>query len=128
MGEGISRSSFDQVCALRPGAEHCSDQPIGRPIKRLTPKPRDSHPSIAAMTRAGGRKASDSVMRIERSVFFSRVAMERDGVARILYQFLLPAIRVAKGVGEKSARLSSNRPHRSGSSAFSLNDLAASIG
>jgi hypothetical protein len=33
-------------------------------------------PSIAALTRAGERKASDSVMRIERYVFFSRAAMD----------------------------------------------------
>jgi len=41
------------------------------------PKPRGSRPSIAALTRAGERKASDSVMRIERSVFFSRAAISR---------------------------------------------------
>ena len=30
--EGLSRTSFDQACAgaLRPSADHCSDQPIGR--------------------------------------------------------------------------------------------------
>ena len=40
------------------------------------PKPRGSRPSIAALTRAGERKASDIVMRIERSVFFSRAEMD----------------------------------------------------
>jgi hypothetical protein len=42
----------------------------------------DSRPSIAALTRDGERKASDSVMRIERSVFFSRApAVESFGHA-----------------------------------------------
>ena len=67
-------------------------------------------------------------MRIERSVFFSRAAMDSMVRLEISHQFVLPAIGVAKRVNEKRARLSPHRSHGSGSSAFSLNDLAASIG
>ena len=75
---------FDQSRAggLRPSADHCSDHVIGRSIKRLVPKPRGNRPSIAVLARSGERKASDIVMRIERSVFFSGAAMDsmvRDG-------------------------------------------------
>ena len=45
--------------ALSPSADHWSLQSIGRSIKRLPPKPRGSRPSIAALTRAGERKASE---------------------------------------------------------------------
>ena len=59
---------------LSPNATHCSGQATGRSVMRLTPNPRGSRPSVAAMTRVGRRKARDKVMRIERSVFPSRAA------------------------------------------------------
>jgi hypothetical protein len=51
-----------------------------------------------------------------------------DGAARISHQFVLPVIGVVKGVTEKRAGFSQHRSHGRGSPAFSLNDLAASIG
>jgi hypothetical protein len=58
--------------ALSPNADHWSRHAIGRSIRRLTPKPRGSRPSIAALTRVGQRKASEIVRRIQRSVLPSR--------------------------------------------------------
>jgi hypothetical protein len=46
----------------------------GASFDRTRPNPRGKRPSIAALTRAGERKASDIVIRIERSVFPSRAA------------------------------------------------------
>ena len=45
-------------------------------MSRVTPLPRGRVPAHAASMRAGSRKASDSVMRIERGVRFSRAAVE----------------------------------------------------
>ena len=45
-------------------ARHCSDQSIGRSVRRLMQNPRGSRPSIAASARAGDMKARDSVIRI----------------------------------------------------------------
>jgi DNA-binding transcriptional LysR family regulator len=53
------RSRTVRICnqraagALSPNADHWSGHAIGRSIRRLTPKPRGSRPSIAALTRAG---------------------------------------------------------------------------
>jgi len=74
--EALNPIKFGQVGvgALSPSARHCCGQAIGRSMRRLTPKPRGRRPSIAALTMGGATKASDSVMRIERSVLPSRVA------------------------------------------------------
>src|SRR5258707_14995753 len=63
-----NRSDCNQCSAdaLNPNADHWSGHAIGRSIRRLTPKPRGSRPSIAALTRAGQRKASEMVRRIQR--------------------------------------------------------------
>ena len=47
----------DWRAARAASADHWSGQAIGRSISRLTPKPRGSRPSIAALARAGDRKA-----------------------------------------------------------------------
>jgi hypothetical protein len=70
------RPSQPRVGAARPSAGHCPDQRGGSSISRLRPKPRGRHPSIAAATSAGSRKASESVCRMDRSVRRSRIAIE----------------------------------------------------
>ena len=115
--------------ALRPERGHCSDHAIGRSIKRLTPKPRGSRPSIAALTRAGQRKASDSVMRIERSV----LPLARGDAIRWSDSDLLSA-RPANDERREAlrvrtdARFGSHRPDGGEWLAFALDDLATPIG
>ena len=60
----VGRSSVDQLasaCAsigsCGPMARHCSDQSIGRSVRRLTLNPRGSRPSIAASARTGDMNA-----------------------------------------------------------------------
>jgi hypothetical protein len=60
---------------LRPSAVHWWDQAIGKSISRLDPNPRGRRPSIAAATTGGATKASDNVIRIERSLLRSRPAI-----------------------------------------------------
>ena len=62
ISEIANRSDCNQrsTGALSPNADHWSGQAIGRSIRRLTPKPRGSRPSIAALTRAGQTKASSA--------------------------------------------------------------------
>ena len=55
---------------------HWSGQAIGRSTRRLRPKPRGRRPSTAALTISGARKASDRVIRIERTVLPSREAID----------------------------------------------------
>src|SRR5271165_5948751 len=57
-------------------ARHCSDQSIGRSVRRLTQNPRGRRPSIGASARAGETNARDSVIRIERSLLLSRTAID----------------------------------------------------
>ena len=73
----MNRPTLDQVRAgpLSPNAVHWCDHTIGKSIKRLDPNPRGRRPSIAAATMGGATKASDNVMRIERSLLCSRAAM-----------------------------------------------------
>ena len=73
-GELRSLDSVDAGCS--PMAPHCSDQSIGRSVRRLMQNPRGSRPSIAASARAGDMKARDSVIRIERSLLPSRMASD----------------------------------------------------
>jgi hypothetical protein len=61
---------------LRPSAVHWWDHTIGKSISRLAPNPRGRRPSTAATIMGAATKASDNVMRIERSLFLSRVAMD----------------------------------------------------
>ena len=49
---------------------------IGRSTRRLRPKPRGRRPSTAALTISGVRKASNRVIRIERTVLPSRKAID----------------------------------------------------
>ena len=78
ISEIANRSDCNQRSAgtLSPNADHWSGHAIGRSIRRLTPKPRGSRPSIAASTRAGQRKVSETVRRIQRSVLPSRAASD----------------------------------------------------
>ncbi len=61
--------------SVSPSATHCAYRAIGRSVSRVTPKPRGNRPSIDVLTMPGARKASDSVMRIERSVLPLRAAI-----------------------------------------------------
>src|SRR5262245_28744505 len=58
INEIANRSDCNQrsAGALSPNADHWSGHAIGSSIRRLTPKPRGSRPSIAALTRTGERK------------------------------------------------------------------------
>ena len=96
-------------------------------MRRLTPNPRGKRPSSAALTRVGQRKARDKVMRIERSVFPSR----REGFDCLIgapRQVVEPTMSVAKRVDEDRARFGSHRPHRGGSFALTLDNLAPPVG
>jgi hypothetical protein len=62
--------------ACSPSARHWSGQAIGRSTRRLRPKPRGRRPSTAALRMSGARKASDRVIRIERSLLSSREAID----------------------------------------------------
>ena len=114
--------------AFSPTLTIWSDHAIGRSIRRLTPKPRGSRPSIAALARVGERKASDNVMRIERSVLRSRRCDALRWFDWNRRQFVEPTMGIAERVDENPARFNSHRPHRGRSIAFALNDLAASMG
>jgi hypothetical protein len=74
----LAEAAWAQICAgaLRPSARHWSGHAIGRSTSRLRPKPRGSRPSITALTRSGARKASDNVIRIDRSVLPSFEAID----------------------------------------------------
>ncbi len=49
-------------------ARHCSDQSIGRSVRRLMQNPRGRRPSFAAFAKTGEMNARDSIIRIERSL------------------------------------------------------------
>jgi hypothetical protein len=53
----------------------CRDHSGGRSVRRATPMPCGSRPSMAALTRSGARKASEIVMFILRMLQSSRFAM-----------------------------------------------------
>ena len=63
-----------QAGRTSPSADHWSAKAMGRSTSRETPWPRGSRPSTAALMIAGSRKANDNIIRIERSVRFSRFA------------------------------------------------------
>src|SRR5271166_553304 len=74
-----AREAFEAAIVLSPSSAldpwsfvACHGMFLGR----LMPKPRGSRPSIAVLARAGDRKASDKVLRIQRSVLPSRAAMD----------------------------------------------------
>ena len=62
-------------CPGRPSIWCCLDHSAGRSLRRATPMPWGSRPSMAALTKSGARKASEIVMLIFRALQFSRFAM-----------------------------------------------------
>ena len=52
------RRACASIGCCNPMARHCSDQRIGRSVRRLTLNPRGSRPSIAASAREGEMNAS----------------------------------------------------------------------
>ena len=92
--------------SLSPNADHWSVQSIGRSIRRLIPKPRGRPPSIAALTSAGQRKASEMVRRIQRSLLLSRVAGHLMVWVGTGGQFVEPVMSVPKRVSEDRAHSS----------------------
>jgi hypothetical protein len=62
-------------CAGRPSIWYWRDHSAGKPVRRATPMPWGSLPSMAALTRSGARKASEIVMLIFRALHRSRFAM-----------------------------------------------------
>jgi hypothetical protein len=86
---------------------------------RLVPKPRGNRPSIAALARSGERKASDIVMRIERSVF-SRARRSTQWCGTDLWSVVEPVVSVAKRIDKNHARLGSHRPQCNELFAFPL--------
>jgi hypothetical protein len=62
-------------CAGRPSIWCCRDHSAGRSVRRATPIPWGSLPSMAALTRSGARKGSEIVMLIFRALHRSRFAM-----------------------------------------------------
>ena len=76
LAANIGATTYAGTGAWSPSARHWSGHPIGRSTKRLRPKPRGRRPSTAALTISGARKASDRVIRIERSVLPSREAID----------------------------------------------------
>ena len=68
--------SYARAGVWSPSAHHWSGHAMGRSTRRLRPKPRGRRASTAALTMSGARKASDSVIRIERIVLPSREAID----------------------------------------------------
>jgi len=62
-------------CAGTPSIWYWRDHSTGKSVRRATPMPWGSLPSMAALTRSGARKASEIVMLIFRVLQFSRFAM-----------------------------------------------------
>jgi hypothetical protein len=62
-------------CAGRPSIWCCRHHSTGKSVRRATPMPCGSRPSMAALTRAGARNASEIVILIFRALQRSRLAM-----------------------------------------------------
>src|SRR6516162_984653 len=62
-------------CAGRPSIWCCRDHSAGKSVRRATPIPRGSRPSMAALTRSGARNASEMVILMFRVLHFSRLEM-----------------------------------------------------
>ena len=70
-----SRRRTRRYCAGRPSIRCCCDHSAGRAARRVTPIPCGSRPSMAALTRSGARKASETVILTFRMLHRSRLAM-----------------------------------------------------
>ena len=62
-------------CAGRPSIWCCRDHSAAKSVRRATPIPQGSRPSMAALTRSGARNASEMVILIFRVLQFSRLEM-----------------------------------------------------
>jgi hypothetical protein len=123
-----SCSDCDQpsAAAFSPSAAHCCGQSIGRSIRRLTPYPRDSRPSIAARTGSGkGMQATEFCGSNAPSC--PRVPRAFDCLIGAPRQVIEPTMSVAKRVDEDRARFGSHRPHSGGLFARASDDLAAPL-
>ena len=69
----IGTGRADQT--VRPSIACWRDHSTGASRNRVTPMPRGSRPSMAALTRSGARKASETVMLTWRTLHRSRFAM-----------------------------------------------------
>ena len=90
--------------ALSPNADHWFGHAIGRSIRRLTPKPRGSRPSIAALTREGERKVREMVRRSPTFSFAFAGGEQFGGQVGTGGQFVEPVISVAKRVDDERTR------------------------
>src|SRR3984957_16873621 len=117
------------VCAgdWSPSAPPRSSQAIGRSTSRLRPKPRGRRPSTAALTISGARKASDRVIRIERTVSPPRKAIDSKSQGGMGQKFVQPAMSVAKGIDQDRARVGGHRTGIGLRIVCALNDLALAI-
>jgi hypothetical protein len=59
----------------KPSISRCLDHSAGKSVRRATPMPCGSRPSMAALMRSGARKASEIVMLTFRALQLSRFAM-----------------------------------------------------
>ena len=69
---------FEQACdycAGRPSNWYWRDHSAGKSVRRATPIPQGSRPSMAALTRSGARNASEMVILMFRVLHFSRLEM-----------------------------------------------------
>ena len=116
--------------ALSPNADHWS----GREVHQSAPYPesrRGSRPSIAALTRAGQRKASEMV-RADPTLGFAFARGEQLDDSSGLVVGLPPAAMAYRenrpSVDERAPAAVAHRAHGASSFALALNDLAASVG
>jgi hypothetical protein len=74
---GVGRESVRMLgqCAGKPSISRCLDHSAGKSVRRATPMPCGSRPSMAALMRSGARKASEIVMLTFRTLQLSRFAM-----------------------------------------------------
>jgi hypothetical protein len=74
---GVGRDSVRMLsqCDGKPSISRCLDYSAGKSVRRATPMPRGSRPSMAALTISGARKASEIVMLTFRTLQPSRFAM-----------------------------------------------------
>jgi hypothetical protein len=74
---GVGRNSVRMLsqCDGKPSISRCLDHSAGKSVRRVTPMPCGSRPSMAALTISGARKASEIVMLTFRTLQPSRFAM-----------------------------------------------------
>jgi hypothetical protein len=74
---GVGRDSVRMLsqCDGKPSISRCLDHSAGKSVRRATPMPCGSRPSMAALTISGARKASEIVMLTFRTLQPSRFAM-----------------------------------------------------